>query len=140
MAFRPYTVKENTTDSFTPFTLTVKIMPITKFLQEVKKFEVLAAHDIQRFTDLRNTHVPFSGSPHRHPYSLDKFILVADPYCSSLYYEFNNEDVDFVEELPSIVNLEGETVTMILIWVKKQSLALRCSPFVVDSLSSGGRG
>jgi inorganic pyrophosphatase len=58
---------------------------------------------------------------------------MADPYCSSLYYEFDNDDIDFAEELPSIVNLEGETVTMVLVWVKKKSLAVRCSPFLVDS-------
>lgn len=115
-------------------------MPISKFLQEAKKFDVLTIREIHRFSDLRETHVPFSGSPHRHPYSAQKFILMADPYCSSLYYEFDIDDIDFVEELPSIVNLEGETVTMVLIWVKKQSLALRCSPFVVDSVLPAARG
>jgi len=114
-------------------------MPINKFLQEARKFEILTMKEIHRFTDLRDTHVPFSGSPHRHPYAAHKFILMADPYCSSLYYEFNNDDIDFVEELPSIVNLEGETMTMVLVWVKKKSLAVRCSPFLVDSQPSASR-
>ncbi|MDD5759052.1 MAG: inorganic pyrophosphatase Ppa [Desulfobulbaceae bacterium] len=114
-------------------------MPINKFLQEARKFELLAVKEIHHFTDLRKTHVPFSGSPHRHPYSEHKFILMADPYCSNLYYEFNNDDIDFAEELPSIVNLEGETVTMLLVWVKKKSLAVRCSPFLVDNLPSNSR-
>jgi len=115
-------------------------MPITKFLQEARQFEILTLRESTRYADLRDTHVPFSGSPHRHPYDESKFILMADPYCSSLYYEFNTEDIDVVEELPSIVNLDGETMTMVLIWVKKMSLALRCSPFVVDSLSPLARG
>lgn len=114
-------------------------MPITKFLQEFKSFEILTVKEGHRFTDLRETHVPFSGSPHRHPYLETKFLLMTDPYCSTLYYEFDNDDIDFVEELPSIVNLEGETVTMVLVWVKKQSIALRCSPFVVGSLDTGRR-
>lgn len=114
-------------------------MPITKFLQEARQFEILTLRPSHRHADLRATHVPFSGSPHRHPHDPHKFILMADPYCSSLYYEFNTDDIDFVEELPSIVNLEGQTMTMVLIWVKKNSLALRCSPFVVDSLSPVGR-
>lgn len=112
-------------------------MPITKFLQEIKKFEIRTVKEVRRFKDLRDTHVPFSGSPHRHPYAADKFILIVDPYSASLYYEFNTNDVDFAEELPSIVDLNGETVTMILIWVKKQSLAVRCSPFVVENHSPG---
>jgi len=115
-------------------------MPITKFLQEAKKFELLSITRSQRFHDLRDTHVPFSGSPHHHPYAAHKFILMVDPYCSSVYYEFDTDDIDFVEELPSIVNLEGETMTMVLVWVKKHSIALRCSPFVVASLAPGGRG
>lgn len=113
------------------------MMPITKFLQQAKHFEILTVRESHRYANLRDTHVPFSGSPHRHPYLADKFILMADPYCSSFYYEFNTKDIDFVEELPSIVNLEGETITMVLVWVKKKSLALRCSPFVVDSFSPG---
>ena len=113
-------------------------MPISKFLQEAKHFEILTLQASQHFADLRDTHVPFSGSPRRHPYDPHKFILMADPYCSSLYYEFDINDVDFVEELPSIVNMEGEAMTMIMVWVKKQSLAVRCSPFVVDSLASRG--
>jgi len=115
-------------------------MPITKFLQGARQFEILTLRESHRYADLRDTHVPFSGSPHRHHSDADKFILVVDPYSSTLYYEFNTEDIDFVEELPSIVNLEGETMTMVLIWVKKKSLALRCSPFVVDSVSLGRRG
>ncbi|MBA3014881.1 MAG: inorganic pyrophosphatase Ppa [Proteobacteria bacterium] len=115
-------------------------MPITKFLQEAKRFEILTITKSQRFSDLRDTHVPFSGTPHRHPYATSKFILMVDPYCSSVFYEFDTEDIDFVEELPSIVNLDGETMTMVLVWVKKQSVALRCSPFVVESLAPGNKG
>lgn len=117
-----------------------KHMPITKFLQEAKKFEILTISRSPRFSDLRDTHVPFSGSPHHHPYVGHKFILMVDPYCSSVFYEFDRDDVDFVEELPSIVNLDGETITMVLVWVKKQSLALRCSPFVVESLATNAKG
>ena len=120
-----------------PSTTHRDIMPITKFLQEARQFEILTLHRSHRRADLRDTHVPFSGSPHRHPFANDKFILVVDPYSSTLYYEFNTDDIDFVEELPSIVNLEGDTMTMVLIWVKKKSLALRCSPFVVDSPALG---
>jgi len=62
-------------------------------------------------------------------------ILVADPYSTNtFYYEFRADTVSFVEELPSIVNLDGETVMMARIWVKKKSVAVRCSPFVVEDL------
>lgn len=108
-------------------------MPITKFLQEPKKLELQPYKKGNKSEDLRKTHVPFSGSPHKHPYDTKKFILIADPYCTSVYYEFETCDVEYAEELPSIVNIEGETVNMLLIWVKKDSIGLRCSPFLVSN-------
>jgi len=107
-------------------------MPITKFLEKTKPLDVLEYKKQKTLKDLRSTHVSFSGSPHKHPYDSEKFILVVDPYSTStFYYEFENADVEFAEELPSIINIDGDTVNMILIWVKKNSIALRCSPFVV---------
>jgi inorganic pyrophosphatase len=64
-------------------------------------------------------------------------VLVADPYSKqNVYYEFNKMDISYVEELPSIVNLDGETVTMVRIWLKKMSIGLRCSPFIVEDLET----
>lgn len=110
-------------------------MPITKFLQEPKKFELQPYKKNKKSEDLRKTHVPFSGSPHKHPHDPKKFILVVDPYCTSVFYEFETSDVEFAEELPHIVNIDGETVNMLLVWVKKESIGLRCSPFVVSNTS-----
>ena len=82
---------------------------------------------------LKDTHVPFSGSPKKHPYDSDRVILVADPFSTNtLYYEFNKEDISYLEELPNLVNLDGETITIVRIWVKKMSVGIRCSPFIVE--------
>nr|MBF0222419.1 inorganic pyrophosphatase Ppa [Desulfobulbaceae bacterium] len=108
-------------------------MPMTKFLQEPKKLDLQPYKKPKKNIDLRQTHVPFSGSPHNHPYDSTKFILVADPYCTSIYYEFESKDVEFAEELPSIVNIDGEAVNMVLIWVSKDSIGLRCTPFIVNN-------
>ena len=114
-------------------------MAVTKFLQEPKKLEMQLYKKTKKGVDLRQTHVPFSGSPHKHPYDHNKFLLVADPYSSSVFYDFESKDVEFAEELPSIVNLDGETVNMVLIWVKKDSIGLRCSPFIVRDTTAGSR-
>jgi hypothetical protein len=37
-----------------------------------------------------------------------------------------------VEELPNIVTVDGETVTMVRVWIKKMSIGMRCSPFIVE--------
>jgi inorganic pyrophosphatase len=116
-------------------------MPITKLLQEPKKFEVQLYNPPKQSKDLRRTHVPFSGSPCKHPYDRDKFILIVDPYSSNtFYYEFDSNDVEYAQELPSIVDIDGATVCMVLIWVKKNSIALRCIPFPVQDTSSSGQG
>jgi inorganic pyrophosphatase len=110
-------------------------MAKTGYLKEAEKFEIQAYKQPEDFATLRKTHVAFSGTPKRHPYDADKVVLVADPYSTqNLYYEFSKLDISYVEELPSIVNLEGETVTMVRIWIKKMSIGLRCSPFIVEDV------
>jgi inorganic pyrophosphatase len=108
-------------------------MSAPHFPQETKKFEVEAYRRPKNSKELRKTHVPFSGSPLKHPYDPEKVILVADPYSSHpFYYEFKSSDISYMEELPNIVDVEGETVTVVRIWVKKMSLGILCSPFVVE--------
>ncbi len=105
------------------------------YLKEAEKLEIQAYKRPEDLNALKETHVTFSGSPQRHPYDVKKVILVADPYSTqNHYYEFNKADISYVEELPSIVTLEGETVTMVRIWIKKMSIGLRCSPFIVEDI------
>ena len=108
-------------------------MPITKQPQEAAKLEIQAYKRPKDIKTLRKTHVAFSGSPQRHPYDQQKIILVADPYSTNnFFYEFHKKDITYVEELPNIVNLEGESVTMVRVWLKKLSIGIRCSPFIVE--------
>jgi hypothetical protein len=97
-------------------------MVIKNFPQEVKKFEIEAYERPKNLKELKKTHVPFSRSPLKHPYDSKKLILVPDPYSSSpFYYEFRSDDVSFAEKLPNIANLDGETITMVRLWVRKMS-------------------
>ena len=108
-------------------------MPATKHPQEAIKFEIQTYRRPKDRKALLARHVAFSGSPQRHPYDREKIILVADPYSThNFFYEFYKDDIAYVEELPSIVNLKGETVTMVRVWIKKMSIAMRCSPFIVE--------
>ena len=103
------------------------------FPQEVKKFEVQAYDRPKDLKDLKKAYVPFSGSPLKHPYDAKKVILVPDPYSShAFYYEFKSGDISFVEELPNIVDADGKAMTMVRIWVKKSSIGILCSPFIVE--------
>ena len=116
-------------------------MPTTKQPQEAIKFEIQTYRRPKDRKTLLNRHVAFSGSPQRHPYDREKIILIADPYSThNFFYEFHKDDIAYVEELPSIVNLKGETVNMVRVWIKKMSIAMRCSPFIVDDTARKTKG
>jgi hypothetical protein len=108
-------------------------MAANNFPQEVKKFEIETYGRPKNLKGLRKTHVPFTGSPLKHPYDPQKIILVPDPYSSSpFYYEFKSNDITFAEKLPNIVNIEGKNIAMVRFWVKKMSLGMLCTPFLVE--------
>ena len=108
-------------------------MATKNFPQEVKKFEIESYEKPKDLKELKKTHVPFSGSPLKHPQDPKKVILVPDPYGSSpFYYEFKSTDVTFAEKLASIVDLEGKTTPMVRFWVKKMSRGILCTPFLVE--------
>ena len=103
------------------------------YTQEAEKFQIQAYKKPKDIRLMRKTHVAFSGSPKKHPYDPDRIILVADPFSTNnLFYEFNKEDISYVEELTSLVTQDGETSPMVRIWVKKMSVGIRCTPFIVE--------
>ena len=110
-------------------------MPITALLKKAEKFEIEKYQKPKDPKILVGSHMPYSGSPHKHPYDKKKMILVVDPYYTpAFYYEFNKNDIAYIEELPNLVNLDGEVCSMVRIWVKKMSIAVRSTPFVVGDM------
>ncbi len=108
-------------------------MTSDSYPQEAVKFQIQAYKKPKDIQILRKTHVAFSGSPNKHPYDSDKVILVIDPFsANNLYYEFKKDNISYVEELPNLVNIDGETITMVRVWVKKMSVGIRCAPFIVE--------
>ncbi len=107
-------------------------MDSAKDLKEIKKFELQRYQRPVAVEGLRENHVAFSGSPRKHPHNRKKVILIIDPYSTNpFYYEFNRDDIAFVEELPNITNLDNETITMARVWVVKNSVGVRATPFIV---------
>jgi len=112
-------------------------MPITKILQEAKTFEVQVYQKPKNLAKLRETHIPFTGAPRKHPTNPDMVLLIADPYSSNMmYYEFRTQDISYAEELPTLVTLEGESIPMGRLWVRKKSVGIRCPPFLVEDLQA----
>ena len=109
-------------------------MIISKELQKAEKLEIQSFKKPKDMKSLLKTHVPFSGTPKKHPYNEKRVILISDPYYgSSPYYDFRAGDIGFVEELPNIVNSDGETVSMVRVWIKRKSVGLQCTPFLVEN-------
>jgi inorganic pyrophosphatase len=108
-------------------------MPLLNIPQESVKFEIQAYKRPNDVKILKQTHVPFTGSPLQHPFDPEKVIIVPDPYSTqTFYYEFKIDDISYVEELPNIANIEGETITMARVWIKKRSVGIKSTPFIVD--------
>jgi hypothetical protein len=104
-------------------------------LQKTEKLELEKYKAPKDIRSLLKTHVPYTGSPQKHPLDPDRIILLPDPYNQkSPYLEFGRNEVTHVEKLANIVNLAGTTVSIVRIWVKKGSIAIQCTPFKVTSL------
>ncbi len=85
---------------------------------------------------LYETHIAFTGTPQKHYLDSEKVVLVADPFSrNTSYYEFLSSDITYVEELQTTVDIEGQAIPMVRVWVKKGSIAIRSTPFVVADTS-----
>ena len=103
-----------------------------QFPQASEKFEIQEYKRPKNFKYLLKSHVAFTGSPRKHPFDPERVILVTDPYsANTFYYEFHKADITYLEEQPNLVNADGETVLMARIWVKKNSIGVRSTPFIV---------
>ena len=115
-------------------------MTLPKFLQKTQKLDIEAYKRPKDWKGLSKTHVPFTGSPQKHPYDNDRVVLVADPFSTNaFYYEFKTRDIDYIEDLASMVTIEGDTVNMARLWIKKKAVGVRCTPFVVEDIKSPSR-
>ncbi|NNF98279.1 MAG: inorganic pyrophosphatase Ppa [Desulfobacteraceae bacterium] len=107
-------------------------MPVES-IQETMKFEIQAYRKPRNIRDLRSMNVAFSGSPRKHPHDHQRVILVVDPVSTNtFFYEFQIDDITYVENQTNIVNFENETIPMVRVWIKKGSLGIRSTPFVVE--------
>ena len=108
-----------------------------RFIQKTQRLAIERYKNPRDIMAIARTHVSFSGSLQKHPLYPDKLVLIPDPHSiDQTYFEFNQRDVRYLEKLPSITSLEGETVNITRIWVKKNSIAVRCTPFVVTKPES----
>jgi inorganic pyrophosphatase len=108
-------------------------MPIAKILKSSREFEIQAYKKPEDIRQLHLAHVSFSGTPFHHPHDNEKVVLLVDPFSTNtLYYEFFTKDISFAEHLENLVDPDGKILTIVRIWVKKKSVGIRCTPFIVE--------
>ncbi len=103
-------------------------MDIDLLLRKSEKLEVDFYKKPPSFTA---NHVSFEGTPRKHPYSTDRIMLIAKPFCRDVcYYEFKSSDVDGMEEVSNLVDRKGNSLPVVRIWVKKGRIAIKSAPFI----------
>ena len=108
-----------------------------KFIQKAQRLAIERYKKPKDILAIARTHVSFRGSLQKHPVDPDKVVLIPDPHSTDqTYFEFDRMDIRYIEKLPGITTLEGETANITRIWVKKNSIAVRCVPFVVNKPES----
>ncbi len=77
--------------------------------------------------------VAFTGIPRKHPYDPEKFMLFVDPLGEDpSILEFKLGDVVKVEQLPSPVTKEGESLLLVRAWARRGALGMQYQPFEVN--------
>ena len=111
-------------------------MPIRHLLK------ISASKEIQKYNasvdreELFARFVSFAGAPRKHPYDPTRILLVTDPFSQQTsFYEFDSDDIVYAEEINTLVTPDGESVNMVRIWVRKGSIGLHCTPFLVEDTS-----
>jgi inorganic pyrophosphatase len=108
--------------------------PLTDFKEPL---ELIARYQIEPYRSgperLRQIAVAFTGAPRKHSRDSDKILLINDPFSQQGFvYEFRAMDLVYAEELPSLAMSDGSTVSMVRLWVRKGSKALKLVPFLVE--------
>jgi inorganic pyrophosphatase len=77
--------------------------------------------------------VAFVGALRKHPYDDEKCLLIAEPSgCDPAIFEFRIVDVLGADEMPSPVDEEGQSLSLVKLWIKRGSFGIRYEPFEVD--------
>ena len=85
---------------------------------------------------LEEVAIAFTGSP-KKTRDADKVLLVADPMSQqTFFYEFRSGDIIYAEEAPTLSLPDGSTVSMVRLWIKKGSTALKIEPIHVQDTSA----
>jgi len=74
----------------------------------------------------------FIGTPRKHPTDDNRVILVTQVLEKQrVFLEFKKDDIRFVAEAQTLSNSNGESIQLVSLWVKKNSIGIELKPFRV---------
>jgi inorganic pyrophosphatase len=101
---------------------------IKKLLQISEKFDIDRYED----PDFIKSHVSFEGMPRKHATDARKIVLLTDPFSDeNRFYEFPIGSISFIEEIGTITSEDGRSAQKLRLWIKRGTLGLRYTPFIV---------
>lgn len=108
-------------------------MPIANLMQTLGPWDLMAYDpDVDR-ENLARHHVAYTGAARKFGREERKLLLITDPFSSNTsYLEFMAVDISLVEEAGNIVDPDGEVIPLVRVWVRKGSIGVRSTPFVVE--------
>ena len=87
---------------------------------------------LRQSTNYQQTCKEFLGSPRKHPSDSSRMILVTGVLENQRsFLEFRKEYIRHVDESQTLTTQDGESVTMVSLWVEKGSIAIELCPFKV---------
>jgi inorganic pyrophosphatase len=77
--------------------------------------------------------VIFYGVPFKNPLKKDKIVISPTMFStSSIFYEFGINDIITWDEVEKIVNPSGTSLTLIKLYVRRGSVAIRYEPVLIE--------
>lgn len=102
---------------------------IAQLVEQKSNYDI----DIYRDINFRENHIPFDGTPKKHPHDMNYLILLSDPFSkNNSFYEFSLNSIGIIEDMGTIISEDGRSANKIRIWVKKGMTALKSEPFMVS--------
>ena len=101
---------------------------------------IAQSKDVQTVSDpdrLKEEAVAYHGQLKKHKSDAERIYLLLDPLSpGSILVEFKVIDIIFAENISNLTGPKGKSVPIARIWVKKDAVGLRLTPFLVSDFTA----
>ena len=102
----------------------------------IKSLPLLPLQEIiglRKGSDYASKGKAFLGSPRRHPSDESRIVLVTKVLENQrVFLEFKKVDILHVDEAKTVSSIEGETISLLTLWVRRGSVGIELKPFRIE--------